>query len=106
MVDLVSEVSNVGFREPDAVWIADGDGLSSVFGNPYVPNQYWANHQRLHQYQGGNWENYGGVRINVDNDAVDGPLAGQPLGLATVGRHPARRPGAGRPSCDRNPTAS
>jgi hypothetical protein len=33
----------------------------------------WANHQRVHQYTGGHNESYGGVTINIDSNAVDGP---------------------------------
>ena len=32
-----------------------------------------ANHERVHQYTGGHDETYGGVTINIDSNAVDGP---------------------------------
>jgi hypothetical protein len=41
-----------------------------------VPASYWSNHQRLHQYQGGHNETYGGVKINIDNDYIDGAVVG------------------------------
>src|SRR5438445_473035 len=32
---------------PDAVWIADWNGNTSVFGDPYVADAYWPDHQRI-----------------------------------------------------------
>jgi hypothetical protein len=58
----------------DAVWIADWNGKASVFGDPYVSDALWPNHQRIHQYKGGHKETWGGVTINVDSDYVDAPV--------------------------------
>jgi len=77
IVDLATEVSNPGFHLPNAIWIADWDNSTSVYGNPYLADDLWANHQRLHQYTGGTPSPpYGGISMNIDNDAVDAPLAG------------------------------
>ena len=35
----------------------------------------WANHQRGKQYRGDHDETYGGVRINIDSDRFDAPVA-------------------------------
>ena len=43
--------------------------------DPYVPSADWADNQRLHQYEGGHNETYGGVTINIDNDYLDGATA-------------------------------
>jgi Domain of unknown function (DUF1906) len=56
---------------PDDIWIADWDGVQSVFGDPYVSDQSWTNHQRIHQYRGGHDETWGGVTIDVDSNVVD-----------------------------------
>ncbi len=56
---------------PDDVWIADWNGAIGVFGDPYVSDGLWSNHQRIHQFSGGHDETYGGVTINIDGDAVD-----------------------------------
>ena len=61
---------------PDAVWIANWNGNPSVFGLSGLPDSLWPNHQRLHQYQGGHNETWGGVTFNIDSDSADGPLAG------------------------------
>jgi hypothetical protein len=59
---------------PDNLWFANWNKNESVFGDPYVSDALWPNHQRIHQYRGGHTETYGGVTINVDNDFVDGAV--------------------------------
>ncbi len=56
---------------PDDVWIGDWNGDTSVFGDPYVSDSLWTNHQRIHQFAGGHDESYGGVELNIDSDALD-----------------------------------
>ena len=72
---------------PDDVWIANWNGQASVFGDPYVSDSLWADHQRIHQYKGGHRETWGGVTINVDSDYVDGAVVGP--GTAPPRRRPA-----------------
>jgi Domain of unknown function (DUF1906) len=76
---------------PDAVWIANWNSKPQVFGDPYVPDSLWANHQRVHQDTGGHGETYAGVTLNIDGDAVDGPVVGP---APTTGT-PAPQPQAG-----------
>jgi len=45
--------------------VADTDGGS------YLPDNHWANHERIHQYRGGHNETWGGVTINIDNNYLD-----------------------------------
>ena len=61
---------------PDLAWIANWNGVESVFGDRYVSDAVWANHQRVHQYKGGHNETYGGVTINVDSNIVDSAVVG------------------------------
>jgi Domain of unknown function (DUF1906) len=68
----VRDVSVLGAATPDAIWIANWNGVEDVFGDPYVSDSIWANHQRVHQYRGGHKETWGGVSINIDNNYVDG----------------------------------
>jgi Domain of unknown function (DUF1906) len=70
----VKDVSTLGTATPDAIWIANWNGVEGVFGDPYVSDSVWANHQRVHQYKGGHKERWGGVSINIDSDYVDGPV--------------------------------
>ena len=72
--DLVA-ANGTGFVEPDEIWIADWNGQQNT-NSAYVPSTDWANHQRLHQYQGGHNATYGGVTINIDSDYVDADAAG------------------------------
>jgi hypothetical protein len=72
--DLVPLVSTSG--SPDVVWIANWNNVEGVFGDPYVSDAYWSNHQRVHQYRGGHKEKYGGVTLNIDSNYVDGAVYG------------------------------
>ncbi|MBW8750271.1 MAG: DUF1906 domain-containing protein [Propionibacteriales bacterium] len=54
---------------PDQVWIADWNGLADA-GSTFVRPDGWAGH-RIHQYQGGHNETWGGVTINIDRSYLD-----------------------------------
>ncbi len=71
--DLV-DAYGTGYASPDAIWIANWNGQKTT-SDPYVPATYWANRQRIHQYRGGHNETYGGVKINIDSNYLDGPVA-------------------------------
>ena len=60
---------------PDHVDYAHWDKNPSIFGDAYVPDTYWPDHQRIHQYRGGHDEAFAGVTLNIDNDALDGAVA-------------------------------
>jgi len=72
----IRDVSALPSDLPDAVWIADWNGVEGVFGDPYVSDSLWVNHQRIHQYKGGHNETYGGVTINIDSNVVDSTVVG------------------------------
>jgi len=74
VADLVAEIGS-DYAEPDDLWIADWNGQANS-SSSYVPASAWAGHQRIHQYQGGHNETYGGQTINIDNDYVDGATVG------------------------------
>ena len=74
---------------PDQVDIGNWNRNPSVFGDPYVPDTYWPSHQRIHQYRGGHDETFGGVALNVDDDALDGAVATATPSAVTVGSTPA-----------------
>jgi hypothetical protein len=74
VTNLVQKAGDSTFHEPDDIWFAHWNGKSTTTNDSYVPNALWPHH-RIHQYAGGHNERYGGVTINIDNDAIDGDTA-------------------------------
>jgi hypothetical protein len=64
-----------GVAEPDGLWYADWDGRDLTTGDPYVVDGTWPGHRRVHQYRETHTESYGGVALDIDDDAIDGPVA-------------------------------
>jgi uncharacterized protein YraI len=59
----------------DALWIARWDNNSTLTSWTGIPNALWSNHQRGKQYRGDHSETYGGIKIDIDSDRFDGPVA-------------------------------
>jgi hypothetical protein len=74
IADVAGE-AELGYEEPDDLWIANWNSQENTI-DPYVPSSGWAHHQRLHQYRGAHDETWGGVKINIDGDYIDGATAG------------------------------
>lgn len=70
VTDLVADYRSTTRPHPDYLFFARWDGIAST-DNPAIPASYWSPKRRMHQYQGGHDETYGGVTINIDNDYVD-----------------------------------
>ncbi len=49
-----------GFTLPDHMWIAWTNKVADTDGGPYLSDDGWANHQRIHQYHNGVNVTYGG----------------------------------------------
>ena len=66
---------DAGFNPPDAIWTAHWEESKRIFGHDQtsLPDSLWKNHQRIHQYEGGHIETWGGQQINIDNDFADAP---------------------------------
>ncbi len=75
MRDEAAIYNNPDYNTLDDIWNAHWDGKHQVFGDSYFSDTVWPNHQRLHQYQGGHNETWGGVTINIDSDYDDGAVA-------------------------------
>jgi hypothetical protein len=60
---------------PDDVWIAAWNGSKSTTGIAPLSNSLWVHCQRLHQYQGGHNETWGGITFNIDSDSENGQVA-------------------------------
>jgi hypothetical protein len=73
---LTDLVKNYGtsYPEPDDIWIAWWNYQHNT-KDPYVPAADWANHQRIHQFNGNITLSYGGVRFTgADADYCDGAV--------------------------------
>jgi hypothetical protein len=61
----------------NAVWIAAWNNSPNIFGfntpGCSLWDGWWASHARVHQFRGGHDEIWGGVKINMDSNVVDGP---------------------------------
>jgi len=76
ILDQAAATSNPDLSPLNAVWIAAWNNTPNIFGftgSCALSDSLWSNHQRVHQYIGGHNEAYGGVTINIDTNAVDGP---------------------------------
>lgn len=62
-------------RPPQFIWAANWDNNPSTSTLSCISGSYWANHQRLKQYQGDHNETWGGVTINIDSNCANGPVA-------------------------------
>jgi uncharacterized protein YraI len=66
---------SAAYARPDALWIARWNNNPSLTGWAGIPDTQWANHQRGKQYQGDHDETYDGVKINIDSNRFDAPVA-------------------------------
>ncbi len=60
---------------PDDVWLALWNNVPSVWNLSPLPNTYWPNNQRIHQYWCCPTQTYGGVSYNIDQDYLAGAVA-------------------------------
>jgi hypothetical protein len=77
IADLAAKFGST-YLQPDELWFANWNGRASAASDPYVPAGAWEGH-RIHQYDGGHDETYGGVTVDIDNDYVEGATAGTGL---------------------------
>ena len=73
IVDLAKQYGT-SYEEPDDIWIARWNGAMNT-NDPNVPSGDWAAGQRVHQYEGDNDETFGGVKLDIDNDYLNGATA-------------------------------
>ncbi len=93
--DLARQIGT-GYELPDHIWIANWNGQQNTVDS-VVPASAWNPHRRIHQYQGGHNETYGGVTINIDNNYVDAATVGSatlvsgdnPVGYLDLATSPA-----------------
>jgi hypothetical protein len=82
MTDFLNR-QGTSFAEPDDIWFAEWNGQQTT-STGYIPASYWANHQRIHQYNGSYNETHGGVTLNIDPDYVDAATAATSAAASSV----------------------
>jgi hypothetical protein len=78
IADQSAIASNPAYNHLDLIWFAHWNNDPSV-NEPtkaWLPDNLWTDHQRMHQYRGGQQETFGGVTINIDRDYVDAQVVG------------------------------
>lgn len=90
MVDLANAYEDTNYTRPDHIWFAWWNDVADTDAGEYVPDDYWAAGQRIHQYKNAT-ESYGGVSINIDGNYAD-LLQGNPPPCATVSQDFAAYP--------------
>jgi hypothetical protein len=68
--DLSVEYNNTAYTRPDNIWFARWNNVADTTSGT-LSTSAWANHQRVHQYQGNQSETINGVTLNIDRNAVD-----------------------------------
>ncbi len=85
MKNLVQFVSDPAFHGPDDVWYSHWDGHASTVDDPFIPNTKWTGHHRIHQYRGPHDETFGGFKINIDSNQLDGATSRPSVAAAPAG---------------------
>jgi hypothetical protein len=114
ILDLVDAANGGQHTIPDVIDFARWDGDAST-GDPQIPGNLWAGHQRVKQYQGAHDETHGGITINVDNDVLDVGTGATPpqakdtklayTGPASMANAAAAKPSAKLTDADGKPVA-
>ncbi|HEX6932746.1 MAG TPA: glycoside hydrolase domain-containing protein [Streptosporangiaceae bacterium] len=73
--DLANVYNSTAYARPDALWIARYDLDPSLTGWAGIADDLWAVHQRAKQFQADFAATYGGVRLTIDADNLDAPVA-------------------------------
>lgn len=75
MADAAKRYSSPTYARPDAVWLARWDRKTSLKGWAGIPDNRWPTRARVKQYRGDHYERHGKVRMNIDSNQVDAPVA-------------------------------
>lgn len=71
VADQVAAYNDSNYSRVDHLWFAWWNNQANVDGGQYIPDNYWPDRQRLHQYSGEVTESYGGVSMAIDGDYLD-----------------------------------
>jgi hypothetical protein len=77
ITDLQSRTRIAGHRlaKPRAIWYALWDRDANLSGQPYVTGAVWPMSARSKQYAGPHVVKVGGIKLDIDSDVVNGPVA-------------------------------
>ncbi len=75
LTDAATRYSSTVHARPDAVWFARWDRSPSLKGWANIPDNRWSKWQRVKQYRGDHRETHGGIKLLIDSDSVDAPVA-------------------------------
>jgi len=88
------------YNLPDQLWVGWSNGRADVEGEPYLSDEGWMPHRRIHQYVLDTYAAYGGVTLRIDRNWLDvGQGSVAPTPRRTCGRqlgftsYPARERG-------------
>ncbi len=70
-VDEARAAGRAGFTLPDHMWLAWTNKAANTAGGPYLSDDGWNQHQRIHQYENGVDVTYGGYKVNIDRNFLD-----------------------------------
>jgi hypothetical protein len=73
--DLADVYNSPTYARPDVLWIARYDLDPALTGWAGIDDSLWAVHQRAKQYQADFPATYGGVKLTIDADNLDAPVA-------------------------------
>ena len=99
--DLSNAYNSGTYVRPDAIWFARWNNVASVWGEPYAPNAQWGSHQRVKQFRGPHTETWGGRRVEIDSNVVNGPLSSVRFAhrvISRTGLHARSGPSTASPS--------
>jgi hypothetical protein len=82
--DLASVYTSTAYTKPDNIWFAHW-GSTPVGTTRFIPDAYWNNHQRVHQFAGNVSETNGGVTMSIDKNYVNLTAPPPPVTNFTVG---------------------
>jgi peptidoglycan hydrolase-like protein with peptidoglycan-binding domain len=68
--DAAAAYNNTAYTRVDHLWFAWWNKVADTNAGSYAPASYWANHQRLHQYNNLT-ETWGGSSLNIDTNYLD-----------------------------------
>jgi Domain of unknown function (DUF1906) len=70
-----SSVGGHPLARPQAIWFALWDNAVNLTGSPYMTPAVWSASARSKQYAGPRVVTVGGVKLNIDSDLVNSPVA-------------------------------